>query len=215
MLELDADALVDRLMAGGVAEWNAYRQAELADEDLQLTFSNFRSVKLPKDLTGIDLSRAILDSGVLPANAKLAGANLRWSAFPGLGLVEIDFSGADLRNTDFAATQIHKCSFVNADLRDANFSFALLARAVPEIDPITDKIVDRLRCADLSGAQIEGLNVVGCNIQTALGYLPEAVANPEEFLALAGEAKIKMDGATGNVRANLDWKGLFKTYRPR
>jgi len=216
MYELQVEELIDRLNHGGIEAWNAYRQNELADEDLHLTYSSFGSRELPTDWTGIDLSRAVIEGGVIDGDVVLANANLRWSEFSEFSIgQENDFSGADLRNADFAGAQLHKCCFASADLRDANFSFALLARGVPTVDPETDKIVDALRSADFTGAQIEGLNVFSCKIQTALGYFPESVASPEDFFAYAREAEMKTEGAVGTPRVGIDWEGRFKTYRPR
>lgn len=216
MFELAANEILDRLTRGGVEEWNAYRQSELADEDLHLTYSNFGLDALPDDLTGIDLSRAVIEGGVIPGETRLADANLRWSEFSEFSIGQAnDFSGADLRNTDFAGAQLQKCSFANADLRDANFSFALLARAVPTVDPNTNKVVDELRGADFTGAQIEGLNVFSCKIQTALGYFPQNIFSHDDFFSYAQEAQMKTAGATGKLRASVEWEGRFKTYRRR
>lgn len=216
MLELAANELVDRLAKGGVEEWNRHRQGDLADQDLHLTFESFRSAELPEDLSGIDLSRAVIEGGVISSNIRLADANLRWSEFSSFSLGQAnDFSGADLRSADFAFAQLQKCSFANADLRGANFSFTLLARAVPSVDPETDKIKDVLRGTNFGGAKIESLNLFGCKIQTELGYLPESVGSVDEFESMADKAGMNHDGISGMPQFTVEWQGHFKTYRPR
>lgn len=217
MLELEGRELESRLKSGGVAEWNAYRRTDLADVDLYFTFENFESSDIPHDLTGIDLSRCKIESGCCFVDGtNLTDANLRDSAFPGGFFIKaINFSGADLRNADFAGVQLDKCSFAKADLRGANFSFTQLARVGEVLDPETEEYVKRIRSADLSGAQIQGLNIMGCKIQTEIGYMPETATNVEEFARYAREAEMNLDGAVGDVCAEVEWEGHFNTYRRR
>ena len=90
-----------------------------------------------------------------------------------------------------------------------------LARVGDVLDPETEQYVQRIRSADLSGAKIQDLNIFGCKIQTEIGYMPETATNIEEFVSYASEAAMNLEGAVGDVCAEIEWQGHFNTYQRR
>jgi uncharacterized protein YjbI with pentapeptide repeats len=122
--------------------------ADLSGADLSRTIlsgGNLRRV----DLTGVYLRRADVSKADL-WGANLSGADLRWA----------DLSGADLRETNLCGANLQKTKIDNATQIYAKW------RLVWEI--INHKIEDRnFFRADLSGANLKGVNLSGANLYRA------------------------------------------------
>ncbi len=212
--DISAGLFVDILRRGGVTEWNNYRATSVAQLDLNLEHADLSAAGVPKDLSGIDLSRSNLAHALFPvgttvAGGKLMGCDLRMLA------PEIDFSKADLRGADFASTQLHKCRFVGADLRDANFAFAVLSTAVPTGQLPDGRWKYELQCADFTHARIDRLLLLGATVSTDVEYHPRALESPEMFVRSARQAGMKIDGMTGEPCFGPGWNGIFMRYSPR
>lgn len=160
------------MIDSGVAQWNAWRQANptvrpvLAGMDLA-----------ERDLAGVNFSETDLDGADL-FGAGLKDANLKMSSLVGAELSSADLAGVDLYKSDcrrvfavdssFEGAYLAEADFEEADLRGSRLSGANLTKAVLDGTDLsgadlTDATLAeaRVRRADLSRCNLAGANVLG------------------------------------------------------
>ncbi len=149
-----ADAEHARILKGGVAAWNKWREdKKLLDPDLS------GAKLLGWNLSGANLISANLIAAEL-ISANLSGANLSGANLGGANLTGANASGANLSGANLISAKLSAnlsaANLIAANLVDANLSRANLNRA--------DLISANLSGANASGASLSGAKLSRANL---------------------------------------------------